>query len=192
MIKVVKDFLPKSIFKYVLDIVEHEKFDWNWQNNTVYNPESYKFDGIGPKTGDGKFKLGKTIYTHPSLNPSGQGYGDNALMPLFGLFLELQNQHQERRSEHLLKMKLNLYPNEGKQQRHGAHKDVVDQMVMTSVYNFHTCNGYTMIGDEKIPSIANQIVMFHPQVDHYGVTQSDTPRRIVLNMNVKLDEKVNK
>ena len=122
-------------------------------------------------------------------------------MPLFGLFLELQNQHQERRSEHLLKMKLNLYPNEGKQQRHGAHKDivdrelrddVVDQMVMTSVYNFHTCNGYTMIGDEKIPSIANQIVMFHPQVDHYGVTQSDTPRRIVLNMNVKLDEKTNK
>ena len=201
MIKVVKDFLPKIIFKYILDIVEHEKFDWNWQSNTVYNPESYKFDNIEPKTGDGKFKLGKTIYTHPSLNPSGQGYGDNALMPLFGMFVELQNQHQERRSEHLLKMKLNLYPNEGKHQHHGAHKDiidrelrddVVDQMVMTSVYNFHTCNGYTMIGDEKFPSIANQIVMFTPQAEHYGVTQTDTPRRIILNMNVKLNEKTNK
>ncbi len=197
MIKVVKDFLPKSIFKYVLDIVEHEKFDWNWQSNTVYNPESYKFDNIEPKTGDGKFKLGKTIYTHPSLNPSGQGYGDNVLMPLFGMFVELQNEHQSHRTQHLLKMKLNLYPNEGKQVQHGIHKDivdknlldsVVDKMVITSVYNFHTCNGYTMIGDEKVLSIANQIVIFN-QTEHYGVTQSDIPRRIILNMDIKNDRK---
>ena len=36
---------------------------------------------------------------------------------------------------------------------------------------------------EIVPSVANQIVIFD-NAYHYGVTQSDIPRRILLNMNV--------
>ena len=180
MIEVVKDFLPQPVFKYILSVVENEQFEWKWQSNST--------------PGDNKFKFGKIIFTHPSLS-GGRVYTDNELMPLFGMFVELQNEHQSHRTQHLLKMKLNLYPNEGKQVQHGIHKDivdknlpdnVVDKMVITSVFNFHTCNGYTCIGDEKVPSIANQIVIFD-QTEHYGVTQSDIPRRIVLNVDVKND-----
>jgi len=194
MIKVVNDFLPKPVFKYILSIVEHEKFNWNWQDNSTYHRDTEKIKM------DGKFKFGKTIYTHPNLNPSNQHFADETYMPLFGMFVELQNEHQIRRTQHLLKLKLNLYPNEGKQVQHGIHKDiysadmkddVLDRTTLTSVFNFHTSNGYTCIGKEKVPSVANQIVIFN-QTEHYGVTQSDIPRRIVLNMNVSIYEKTNK
>jgi len=131
-------------------------------------------------------------------------------MSIFGVFVDFQNEHQKQKTEHLIKMKLNLYPNEGKQVQHGTHKDiysahiplspkhmtrmgedVLDKTTLTSVFNFHTCNGYTCIGKEKIPSVANQIVIFN-QTEHYGVTQSDIPRRIVFNMNVSINEKTNK
>ena len=194
MIKVVNDFLPKPVFKYILSIVEHEKFNWNWQDNSTYHRDTEKIKM------DGKFKFGKTIYTHPNLNPSNQHFADETYMPLFGMFVELQNEHQIRRTQHLLKLKLNLYPNEGKQVQHGIHKDiysadmkddVLDRTTLTSVFNFHTSNGYTCIGKEKVPSVANQIVIFN-QTEHYGVTQSDIPRRIVLNMNVSIYEETNK
>ncbi len=179
MIKVVNDFLPQPIFQHLLSVVESENFNWKWQNHST--------------PGDNKFKFGKIIFTHPSL--SGKEFKDDELMPLFEPFVELQKEHQSYRTQHLLKMKLNLYPNEGKQVQHGIHKDivdnnlpndVVDSLVTTSVFNFHTSNGYTCRGKEKVPSVANQIVVFK-QTEHYGVTQSDTPRRIVLNMNVKND-----
>ena len=194
MIKVVNDFLPKPVFKYILSIVEHEKFNWNWQDNSTYHRDTEKIKM------DGKFKFGKTIYTHPNLNPSNQHFADETYMPLFGMFVELQNEYQIRRTQHLLKLKLNLYPNEGKQVQHGIHKDiysadmkddVLDRTTLTSVFNFHTSNGYTCIGKEKVPSVANQIVIFN-QTEHYGVTQSDIPRRIVLNMNVSIYEETNK
>ena len=194
MIKVVNDFLPKPVFNYMLSVVEHEKFDWNWQDNSTYHTDTEKIKM------DKKFKFGKTIYTHPNLNPSNQQFIDENYMPLFGLFVELQNKHQSHRTQHLLKMKLNLYPNEGKQVQHGIHKDiysahmsdeVLDRTTLTSVFNFHTSNGYTCIGKEKVPSVANQIVIFN-QTEHYGVTQSDIPRRIVVNMNVSIYEKTNK
>ena len=99
------------------------------------------------------------------------------------------------KSKNLVKLKLNLYPNQGKQIKHGRHSDIthngeINKDIITSVFNFHNCNGYTAIekedGTEQIvPSVANQIVIFN-NAYHYGVTQSDIPRRILLNMNVSI------
>ena len=204
MIKVVKDFLPQTLFKFMKDYVEDEKVSWKWQDNSTYHKEKATVKA------DGKFKFGKTIYTHPALNPDNKEFINEKYMSIFGVFVDFQNEHQSHKTEHLIKMKLNLYPNEGKQVQHGTHKDiysahiplspkhmtrmgedVLDKTTLTSVFNFHTCNGYTCIGKEKIPSVANQIVIFN-QTEHYGVTQSDISRRIVFNMNVSVNEKTNK
>ena len=181
MIKVIDNFLPKPIFKKLLDIVENEFFDWEWQNHSIVNPKT----GIG----DNHFKFGKTIYVHPHLNSSGSSRND-----LLNIFSLVQNYQDEIvPSKFLVKLKLNLYPNQGKQVKHGRHSDItqngeVDKNIVTSVLNFHTCNGYTAIEkedgtEEVVPSVANQIVIFD-NAYHYGVTQSDIPRRILLNMNV--------
>ena len=194
MIKVVKDFLPQTLFKFMKDYVEDEKVSWKWQDNSTYHKDTATVKA------DGKFKFGKTIYTHPALNPDNKEFINEKYMSIFGVFVDFQNEHQSHKTEHLIKMKLNLYPNEGKQVQHGTHKDiysahmsdeVLDRTTLTSVFNFHTSNGYTCIGKEKVPSVANQIVIFN-QTEHYGVTQSDISRRIVFNMNVSVNEKTNK
>ena len=37
----------------------------------------------------------------------------------------------------------------------------------------------------EVPSIENSIVIFNNTHPHYGITQSDTPARIVLNTNIE-------
>ena len=100
----------------------------------------------------------------------------------------------------LLRMKMNLYPNEGKRQKHGVHNDIFSNgrpnpNVVTAVFNFTNCNGSTIILDKdenneytkevEVPSVENSIVMFNCPHPHYGITQSDTPTRIVLNINLE-------
>ncbi len=189
MIKVINDFLPKPLFKYLLKIVESELFEWNWLNDTV-----------SQRGGDGNNMLSKTIYVYPQLTMGKGEIYDKELMPLFGMFRNFQDEHmdEENKSIQLAKLKLNLYPNFGKQIKHGVHSDMVMNGVLmpnaiTSVFNFHTCNGKTNIrkedgSDVDIPSVANSIVIFQNAL-HYGVTQSDTDKRIVLNMNVLKKEK---
>ena len=82
----------------MLSVVEHEKFDWNWQDNSTYHTDTEKIKM------DKKFKFGKTIYTHPALNPSNKEFIDEKYMSLFGMFVELQNEHQSHRTQHLIKM----------------------------------------------------------------------------------------
>ena len=187
MIKIVKDFLPKPLFKRLLAIVEDELFNWEWQNNTIQNPYTLK--------GDNNFKLGKLIYSDPRLDINANGdYFEvrDKFKNIFQTVADFQNEIKPFKK--LVKLKLNLYPNQGEQIKHGRHVDISitgkpDESIITSVFNFHTCNGYTVIDENDkeqiIPSIANQIVIFD-NAYHYGVTQSDIPRRIVLNMNVAI------
>ena len=103
----------------------------------------------------------------------------------------------------LKRMKMNLYPNHTKQIDHGIHNDVwqrtntgrqPDPNVVTSVFNFNTCNGSTTILDKDeqgkytkkvvVPSIENTIVMFNNPHPHFGTTQNDSTARMVLNTNI--------
>ena len=166
MIKVIDNFLPKPVFKTLLDAVEDEYFQWEWQNDSIFNPHT--------NTGDGHFKFGKPIYMHPNLNTVGD-IVNKEYIKLFEVFRNYQEEIIP--SKFLVKLKLNLYPNQGKQVKHGRHSDVSnggvpDPNIITSVFNFSFF-------------VANQVVIFS-NAYHYGVTQSDIARRIVLNMNVSI------
>ena len=58
---------------------------------------------------------------------------------------------------------------------------------MTSILNFHDCNGGTVVNingkEENVPSKANRLILFDNSY-HYGYTQNNISRRIVLNINV--------
>ncbi len=59
--------------------------------------------------------------------------------------------------------------------------------VCIGVFHVNACNGLTVIGDERIPSRDNQLVLFD-NVPHYGTTQTDTDTRVVINFNFRVRE----
>ena len=202
MIKVIKDFLPKTLFDYMKLLVESEN-DMSWN----FNPTNLL---PGDKTpGAENHKLGKTLYVHQSTSGDGKEIYDKELMTLFGLFPHYIMNHMQPKCVgkdsnvcRLLKMKMNLYVNQGVNSKHGVHSDILENGrprtdIVTSVFNFTTCNGATIVyerdkngnfsNDSKelvVPSIENSIVIFNNVHPHYAITQSDTSTRIVLNTNI--------
>ena len=202
MIKVIKDFLPKTLFNYMKLLVESEN-DMSWN----FNPTNLL---PGDKTpGAENYKLAKNLYVHPSTSGDGKEIYDKELMTLFGLFPQYIMNHMQPKCvgkdnnvSRLIKMKMNLYPKQGANVKHGVHYDILENGrprtdIVTSVFNFTTCNGATILyerdkngnfsNDSKelvVPSIENSIVIFNNVHPHYAITQSDTPARIVLNTNI--------
>ena len=54
----------------------------------------------------------------------------------------------------------------------------------TAIYYINTCDGYTAFeSGEKVPSVANRIVVFDGGKRHAGTTCTDQKTRMVLNIN---------
>ena len=195
MIKIIPDFLPKPLFNYIKQLLENEKgMLWNFNPNKLKQQTS---------TNDGNdYKFGKTLYCSPELSDNRLEVYDQELMPLFGVFQLFMMEHMQDRCKKgalLKRMKMNLYPKQEKQIDHGIHNDIwingrPDSNFVTSVFNFHTCNGSTTVFDKDeqgeytkkviAPSVENTIVMFNNSHPHFGTTQNDTPARMVLNTNI--------
>ena len=72
--------------------------------------------------------------------------------------------------------------------QHAFHKDLIGEIsdnCITAVFNLTTCNGYTIVGDEKIMSKENELIVFPANTMHCGAVQTDTQTRIVININGK-------
>jgi len=56
----------------------------------------------------------------------------------------------------------------------------------TGIFYLNTCNGYTLLktnSETKIDSLENRMLIFDSQIEHKGVSQTDTRRRMVINFN---------
>ena len=174
-LKIVDDFLPPRIFNRLLQAVESHAVAWVWNNDTHYDPAT--------KQGDNLWMLSQFLFANASV-PGGPG--SHPLYPAFHVLEDYQ--FELRPFTQVVKLKLNLYPNQGKRVSHAEHADIYDKgkpdkRIITSVFNFHTCDGATVVGRKEVDSKANRLILFDNAL-HYGITQSDIPRRIVLNMNV--------
>ena len=207
MIKIIQDFLPKPLFDYMQTMVHNKGGQDSQGLQWSFNERNLKDDDTTP--GGDNFKFGKNLYIAPGMQGTTPEIYDKALMPLFGLFQTFMMSHMEKRCQineeknsecRLIRMKMNLYPNKNKQVKHGLHNDIFTGSrphpnVVTAVFNFTDCNGSTIILDKdengeytkevEVPSVANTIAMFNCSHPHYGITQSDTPTRIVLNINLE-------
>ena len=83
----------------------------------------------------------------------------------------------------VIQIRANIVLAKEKPYKSDLHTDVNDLNSTTAIYYLTTCNGYTLIGDKKIKSIENQIVIFDSNIKHQMVSQTDTPERIVINLN---------
>jgi|TARA_R110002020_G_scaffold203890_1_gene407683 hypothetical protein len=99
--------------------------------------------------------------------------------------------NEKIRVNQLLRMKLNLYTNQNRKVTHGSHIDFYDRNkkpdkgTNIAILNFTTCNGGTKIGRKVYASKANEVLIFNNELKHSGITQTDAPIRILLNVGWK-------
>tara|TARA_R100000388_G_scaffold44782_1_gene34114 strand:+ start:1826 stop:2311 length:486 start_codon:yes stop_codon:yes gene_type:complete len=82
----------------------------------------------------------------------------------------------------LKRIKINSYPWTPQVYEHAAHEDYPFPH-RGALLNLTTCDGYTAIENQKIPSVANRVILFDSTKTHYGTTTSNSKRRVIVNLN---------
>jgi len=174
MVKIIDQLLPDVFYSRLLNIFDDEidGVSWYWNSKTAATPYGEPLDN-------------NYMFTHHLYNK----YHNlkSSYFETFFPILYFLGEHIP--IEDLHRMKLNLYPNQDKKIIHAKHidlrieetKEPTENCTIT-ILNFTTCNGGTIIGDEEFLSKGNQALSFDNKIEHQGFTQTDTQRRIVLNI----------
>ncbi len=165
--KIIKNFLPKKQFKNIQSILMSSAFPYYYQNNYLDEKhngnvlEDYFFVHII------KDQIDSEIITDNSTL-------ENILDPIM---LKLK-------SNILVRAKINFYPNQHKHICSNWHIDQDNKNTKVAIYCVNTCNGYTELKTgEKAPSVENSIILFNANELHRSVSQTNTKRRINININ---------
>mgnify|MGYP001242087422 CR=1 FL=1 len=86
------------------------------------------------------------------------------------------------KAKSFMRIKANLYPRTDTIVHHKDHVDL-DFDHNAAILYLNTNNGYTVIGDTKIESVANRILLFNPQIPHHSTTCTDAQFRANINFN---------
>jgi hypothetical protein len=83
----------------------------------------------------------------------------------------------------LIRLKANLYPNQGKIIEHKNHTDFPFKH-KGALFSLNTCDGFTVLRDgTKIQSVANRILLFDASQPHHSSTCTNTKVRCNINVN---------
>ena len=163
------NLLPKIFLDKLKDILEGNPFQRYFQNSTVPYVK--------------KEPLNNFMFTH-NLYMDGSITSDwfRTFEPIIYFI------NTKYKVNQLLRMKLNLYTNQHKKINHGSHYDFPDQKnenIKIGLLNFTTCDGGTNINKKVYKSKENQLLVFNNTEKHFGITQTNNPIRIILNIGWK-------
>ena len=83
----------------------------------------------------------------------------------------------------LIRLKANLYSNQGKMIEHAQHTDFPFKH-KAALFSLNTCDGFTVLKDgTKIQSVANQVLLFDASQPHHSSTCTNTKVRCNINVN---------
>jgi hypothetical protein len=83
----------------------------------------------------------------------------------------------------LMRIKANLYSNQGEIKEHQKHVDFPFKH-KGAIFYLNTCNGFTTLADgTKIESVGNRILLFNPSIPHHSSTCTDENTRVNININ---------
>jgi hypothetical protein len=84
----------------------------------------------------------------------------------------------------LIKVKVNRTLRRERQVVYGLHVDTRRPGATTAIFYLNSNNGYTAFEDgRRVESVANRLVTFDATLRHSGASCTDTPERLVLNLN---------
>ena len=156
----IDNFLPEEDYKNILNIITDKGFEWHLADKIT----------LEQKDDDIFFYLCHVFYNQTSLLQS----------KFFELIFPLLKKIDPKA---LIRAKANLYLNQGiGVKEHATHTDYPFEH-KGALYCLNTCDGYTKIGDEKIPSVANRIIFFDASKPHCSTSCSDAKSRMNININ---------
>jgi len=154
------NYLNEGDHKNLKKLMMKETFPWSFKD-TVASP----FD---------KDKL-HFYWTHIFFTQS-----SGITSPFFNMLLPILNKLEVKA---LIRVKANLYSNQGKIIEHKKHFDFVFEH-KGALFSLNTCNGFTTLNDgTKIKSVGNRILLFDPSIPHHSSTCTDENIRVNININ---------
>ena len=166
--KVYKNFLPSMFFNKLDEILNGNNFQWYFQSITLDGTE---------KESENNFMFTHNLFTN---NQETSGW--------FKIFEPiLYSINEKYKINQLLRMKLNLYTNQHKKIIHNSHIDFPKEKgnVKIGILNFTNSNGGTTINKKNFKSNKNELIVFDNKYEHNGFTQTDTQKRVILNIGWK-------
>ena len=159
MFNVIENFLEQKTLQNIKK--EIEEIHWFFSNVT------------GNKNDESNFHFSHTLFQDNKV--ASDKYFNTILMPVLGK-LDFKYLHRA---------KLNLYTKQNKQIKTAFHVDDDIEHVV-ALLSFNTNNGYTEFENgKKIKSTENTLITFSGNLKHRSVNQTDTNKRINININFK-------
>ena len=167
MVEVYQDFLSKDHFAEIYHLFMTEKLPWFFADRVVSTERHFMFQHVFMD--DGKI------------------INERFFQPVRGMIPQLL---QKLEFVGVSRIRAVLYTNQGREISHPEHVDIplnsgVSDKFKTIVYHVNECNGMTVIGNHKIKSKDNQLIVFD-NIPHYGTVQTDMDIRVVLNFNLRI------
>ena len=158
--KIIKNFCKQDLFNELVNEIIVSGNTPFFFNSTV----AYKED----KKTKTDFYFTHTVYEKQTPNS-----------PLYAKFIPIL---EKLKAKALIRIKINLYPKTEKLHYHNPHKDYPFKH-KGCILSLNDCDGFTIIGKKKIPSIANQALLFDPSIEHNSTTCNDQQTIININFN---------
>lgn len=183
MLKVIDNFLPMEDFWILQQVIlkQNKYFPWYFNPNNLVSikPKNVKKVSKSQLEGHQEFQF---VHLFKVNNESKSSF-DKHLKSCYKKLYEIYPYTNVSRC------KANLYTNQGKHIKHGKHQDMydIDIPYVSAVYQLNKCNGSTVVFDKKkkkfkkIPQKENRIIIFSGNTTHYGITQTDTQIRCIIN-----------
>tara|TARA_R110000824_G_scaffold25843_1_gene89658 strand:- start:6134 stop:6670 length:537 start_codon:yes stop_codon:yes gene_type:complete len=177
--KVIKKFIPDKNFNEIKKLMCGESSSFPW----YFNPTNLKEHSQS------------NLKEHPQFMFVHVFKENNKVLSPYNEHLDIcyEKIHKIFPYTHVARCKANLYTNQNKHVKHGKHQDMHDvkKYYMSAIYHINKCNGYTNVFNKKtnkfkkILQEENQLIIFSGDTTHYGVTQTDTQTRCVINFVVQ-------
>ena len=163
-ITVIDNFLEKDKFDLLSSImINTPEFPWYFNNGVVK-----------PIENNGKDFLENYQFTHL--------FYDN-YKPNSEYFICLNDLINKIKPTAIVRIKANLNPVTSEVILYPFHVDFPDIKCKTAIFYMNTCNGYSIIGDQKIESVANRFVVFDSDIRRTGTTCTNQKYRCLINFN---------
>jgi len=153
------NFLEREYFDRIVDTVSMPNFPWGFQKDVAEVDEDHT----------NHFYFVHRLYEN--------------YIPESSFFDELRPLLNQMGVASLIRMRLLLYVNQGKQIIHDRHVDKPYSHKASLLY-LNTNNGFTEFDDDtRVDSIENRLVTFDGSVPHSSSTCTDKKNRLVLAIN---------
>jgi len=151
---IIKNFLDKKFFNSFFNDLNSSSFPWFFRDHQV---------------GD----YDKPYFTHSFYNKRVTSSGfDLHIVPIL----------EKLKCVQPVEIRANLVLNYNKHFISAFHTDT-KLKCKTAILYMNNCDGYTIIDDKEVKCEKNKIVIFDSTIKHAGVSQTNTEKRIVLNLN---------